>query len=133
MNRYGNSTETGPNLPDDGHEIGPDAVHFVHKRNAGNMVTIRLVPHRLGLGLYPADTAEDHHGAIQHPQRALYLDGEVNMPRRVNDIDLVIAPETGRRSTCDGDAPFLFNLEFIEKLFMANAIRKGARKFKQTI
>ena len=29
------------------------------------------------------------------------------MSRRVNDIDLVIAPETGRRSTGDGDAPFL--------------------------
>ena len=55
----------------------------------------------LALGLDPTDSAEDGDDAIQHPQAALHLDGEVNMARGVYNIDLMIIPGAG--CCCRGD------------------------------
>ena len=47
---------------------------------------------------------------VEHPQRALHLYGEVDVPRGVDDVDLVVLPVTGRRGGRDGDAALLLLL-----------------------
>ena len=88
-------------------EVGAGAVHLVNEAEPGNAVAVGLAPHRLGLGLHAGDAVEHGHRAVEHPQRALHLDGEVDMARCVDDVDAVVAPDavSGRRG--DGDAPLL--------------------------
>ena len=52
-------------------------------------------------------TVEHGDGAVEHPQRALDLDGEVDVAGRVDDVDAVVAPEGGGGGRRDGDAALL--------------------------
>ena len=54
---------------------------------------VRLTPHRFRLGLDTALGAEDGHAAGQNAQAALHLGGEVDMARRIDDVDARILPE----------------------------------------
>jgi hypothetical protein len=85
-------------------EVGADAVHLVDERDARDVVLVGLAPHRLGLGLDPADRAEHGDRAVEDAQRALDLDGEVDVAGRVDDVDPVIAPVAGGGGGGDGDA-----------------------------
>ena len=71
-----------------------------------NVKPIRLPPDRLGLGLNPLNTVENHHATIQHAQAALNFGGEIDMPRRVDDDNAVIAPKARYRCRGNGDASF---------------------------
>ena len=62
-------------------EVRPDAVHLVHEADARHAVLVGLAPHRLGLGLDARDGVEDRDRAVEHAQRALDLDGEVDVAR----------------------------------------------------
>ena len=88
-------------------EVRPDAVHLVDKADAGNLVLVGLVPHRLGLGLHAAHRTDDGHRSIQHPQGALHLGGKVHVARSVDDVNLVVPPPGGGGRRLDGDAPLL--------------------------
>jgi hypothetical protein len=63
------------------------------------------VPDGLGLGLDPFHGGEDDHGAVEDPEAALHLDREIDVPRRVDDVDLVVSPVAGRHGGGDGDPP----------------------------
>jgi len=109
--------EPGLNLPDHAQKVGAGAVHFVDERHARHAVFVGLPPHRLRLRLDAADRAEHRHRAVQHAQRALHLDGEVNMAGGVDDVDAVLrvlarhaGPEAGGGGGGDGDAALLFLL-----------------------
>ena len=71
------------------------------------MVAVGLTPDRLGLRLDARHRAEHRDRAVEHAQRALDLGGEVDVPRRVDDVDPVVAPEAGRRGGGDRDAALL--------------------------
>ena len=88
-------------------EVGADAVHLVDEAEARHVVLVGLAPHRLGLRLDAGDRVEHGYGAIEHPQRTLDLDGEVDVARGVDDVDAVVVPHTGRRRRRDRDATFL--------------------------
>ena len=75
-----------------GEEVGADAVHLVDEADAGHAVLVGLAPHRLGLGLDAGDAVEHGDGAVEHAQRALDLDGEVDVAGRVDDVDAVVVP-----------------------------------------
>jgi hypothetical protein len=55
-------------------------------------MAIGLPPHRLGLRLDPSDAVEHDHRAIEDAQRPLDLDGEVDVARRVDQVDAMVAP-----------------------------------------
>ena len=80
------------------------------KHMRGTLVLVGLAPDRLGLRLDAGDRVEDRDRAVEHAQRALDLDGEVDVARRVDDVDPVVVPETGRRGRGDGDAALLLLL-----------------------
>src|SRR5581483_9522706 len=91
-------------------EVGPDAVHLVDEANTRDAVFVRLAPHGFRLRLDAGDRIEHGDRAVEDAQRALDFGGEVDVARRVDDVDAVIAPEAGRRGRRDGDAAFLFLL-----------------------
>ena len=108
-------------------EVGTDAIHLVDEAHPGDSVSVRLAPHRLGLRLDARHAVEDADRAIEHPQRALHLDGEIHMSRRVDDVDAVVAPEAGRRGGGDGDAALLLLVHPVHRggavMHLAHAVR----------
>ena len=91
-------------------EVRADAVHLVDEADARHAVLVGLAPDGFRLRLDAGDGVEHGDGAVEHAQRALDFDGEVDVARRVDDVDAVIAPEAGRRGGRDGDAALLLLL-----------------------
>ena len=80
-------------------EVGADPVHLVGEDDPGHAVAVGLAPDRLGLRLDAGHRVEQGHGAVEHPERALHLDGEVHVARRIDDVDPVrdAVPESRSR------------------------------------
>ena len=76
--------------------IGAGPVALVDKGDAGNLVPGHLPVNRDGLRLHPAHRAEDQHRAVENPQSPLNLDGEVNMARGIDNIDIMIPSSCSR-------------------------------------
>ena len=81
------------------------------------MVLLGLPPDGLRLRLDAGNAVEAGDRAVEHAQRALDLDGEVDVTWRVDDVDPVLfalaffgAPETGRRRGRDRDPALLLLL-----------------------
>ena len=95
-------------------EVRAHAVHLVGEDQAGDAVPVGLAPDGLGLRLDAGDRVEQGDGAVEHAERALHLDGEVHVSRRIDDVDpvqgAVPVPEAGRGGGGDGDAPLLLLL-----------------------
>ena len=104
------ATEALDDRLDCGKEIGADPVHLVDEANPGHPVLVGLTPHRLGLGFDAGHGVENGDGTVEHTQRSLHLDGEVDVARGVDDVDHVVVPMCGRRGRGDGDAALLFLL-----------------------
>ena len=100
---------------DDIVEIGPDAIHLVHERDARDVVLVGLAPHRLGLRLDTAHGAKHRDGPIEHAQAALDLGGEVDVSGRVDDVDPVIPPLAGGGGRSDRDAAFALLLHPVHR------------------
>ena len=94
--------------PLDAEEVCAVDVHLVDVCDAGDVILVRLAPHRLGLGLDAALCAERRNGAVQNAQRTLDFDGEVDVAGGIDDVEAVALPDTGRRGGRDGDAALLF-------------------------
>ena len=77
-------------------EVGADAVHLVDEAHPRHVVLVGLPPHGLGLGLDAGDRVEDRDRAVEHAQRPLDLDREVDVAGRVDDVDPRVAPLAGR-------------------------------------
>ena len=91
-------------------EVGADAVHLVDEADARHAVLVGLTPHRLRLRLDARHGVEHRARAVEHAQRALDLGREVDVARRVDDVDLDVAPGAGRRGRRDRDAALLLLL-----------------------
>ncbi len=98
---------------DAAHEVGAAAIHLVYVAETGNAVVVGEPPIRLGLRLHAGDTVEYHDGAVEHAQRAVHLDREINVPGSVDEVDFLVAPEGGHRGALNGDAALLFLLQVI--------------------
>ena len=81
-------------------EVRAELVHLVDEADARDVVLVGLAPHGLGLGLDALLAVEDGDGAVEDAQRALDLDGEVDVTGGVDDVDLVVLPE-GRSTAAD--------------------------------
>ena len=110
LDRDGMGLQPIANLGDAGGGVGAHAVALVDEGDARDVVLVGLPPDGLGLGLDPADRAEHGDRAVEHAQAALDLDGEVDVPGGVDDVDPVVAPEAGGGGGGDGDAALLLLL-----------------------
>ncbi len=91
----------GEPVPDHGQaavEVRADPVHLVGEDDPGHAVAVGLAPDGLGLRLDAGDRVEQGHGAVEHAERALHLDGEVHVARRIDDVDAVLECRSGSRS-----------------------------------
>src|SRR6187431_520069 len=91
-------------------EVGTELVHLVDEADARHVVLVGLTPHRLGLGLDALLAVEDGDGAVEDAERALDLDGEVDVAGGVDDVDLVLVPEARDGGRGDRDATLLLLL-----------------------
>ena len=91
-------------------EIRTHSVHLVHEADARNAVPVGLPPHRFRLRLYTGDRVEHRNRTVEHAHGALDLDREIDVARRIDDVDAVIVPEAGRRRRGDGNPTFLLLL-----------------------
>ncbi len=100
-------------------EVGADAIHLVGEDQARHAVAVGLSPDGLGLRLDAGDGIEERDGAVEHAERALDFDGEVDVSRRVDDVDAVLGtvarPERGGRGGRDRDAALLLLLHPIHR------------------
>jgi hypothetical protein len=96
-------------------EVRAELVHLVDEADAGDVVLVRLPPHRLGLRLDPFLAVEDGDGAVENAQRALDLDREVHVTGRVDDVDLGALPEARRRGGRDRDTALLLLLHPVHR------------------
>ncbi len=88
-------------------EVGTDAVHLVDEADARHAVAVRLPPHGLGLRLDAGDRVEHGNRAVEHAQRTLDFDREVDVAGRVDDVDAVVAPLARGGGGGDRDAALL--------------------------
>ena len=96
-------------------EVRADAIHLVDVGDARDAVRVGLAPHGLRLRLDAGDGVEHGDGAVEHAQRALHLDGEVDVARRVDDVDAVVLPLRRRRGGRDGDPALLLLLHPVHR------------------
>src|SRR6185436_18490108 len=110
LNRHGVGFELGNDLIEGALEVGADAVHLVDEADPRHAVLVGLTPDGFRLRLDAGDRVEHGDGAVEDAQRALDFGGEVDVAGGVDDVDAVIAPETGGRRGGDGDAALLLLL-----------------------
>eukprot|EP00967_Tisochrysis_lutea_P124987 scaffold209589_cov35-Tisochrysis_lutea.AAC.3 len=72
-------------------EVGAGAVHLVEEAHARHLVLVRLPPNGLGLWLHASNAIKDGDCAVEDTERAFDLEGEVDVARRVDDVDAVLA------------------------------------------
>ena len=105
---HGNSvvSELLNELPDDTEGVGAASVTFVDKGDAGNLVALHLSVDSDGLRLDAGYRAKDENGTVKYTQGPLNFDGEVNVARGVDDVDLGSFPFAVGGCGGNGDAPF---------------------------
>ena len=96
-------------------EVGAGLVHLVAEHDARNVVAVALAPYRLGLRLDALVGIEHADRAVEHAQRTLHLDGEIDVAGRVDDVEALAVPERGGRGRRDGDAALLLLLHPIHR------------------
>ncbi len=89
-------------------EIRADAVHLVDEADARNRVFVGLTPDGFRLRLHAGDGIENSHSAIEHAQRPFDFSGEVDVPGRVDDVDLHVLPGSCGRGGRNRNAALLF-------------------------
>ena len=94
-------------------KVGAGAIHFINKSNAWHAVAVGLVPYGFALRLYTSYGAKHRYHPVDDAQRALHLDGKIDVPRRVDDVDVGIFPMARDSRRSDGDATFLLLLHKI--------------------
>ena len=96
-------------------EVRAHLVHLVDEADARNVVLGSLTPNLLGLRLDTLFTVEDSNCAVEHAQRPLHLDREVDVAGGVDDVDLVVVPEASHGGRRDRDAAFLLLLHPVRR------------------
>ncbi len=90
-------------------EIGARFVHLVDKAQAGQAVLLALPPDGLALRLDALTAVKDGDRAVEHSQRPFDLSREVDVARRIDQIDVKALPGALRRGGRDRDpSPLLF-------------------------
>src|SRR5438105_8215738 len=71
-------------------KVGADTIHFVGEDESRNLVAVGLAPDGLRLGLDTGDRIQKSYRAVEHAQRSLDFHREVDVTRRVDDVDAIL-------------------------------------------
>ena len=89
-------------------EVATSLVDLVDKADTWHTVFVSLAPHRLTLGFYPHLAIKDCHCAVEYAQATLHLGSKVDVPRGVNDVNLVTLPKAGHCCRGNGNTTLFF-------------------------
>ena len=90
--------------------IGAFAIALVDEGNARNAIAVHLPVDGERLALHAGHRAQHQHGAVEHAQAALHLDGEVDVAWGVDDVDVMAVPLAVSSGAGDGDAALALEL-----------------------
>ena len=90
--------------------VGALPVGLVDEGEARDAVAAHLTVDRHRLRLHTRDGAQHEDGAVEHAQGTLDLDREIDVTRRVDDVDVVAGPLAVRRGGLDRDAALAFEV-----------------------
>src|SRR5262249_1154044 len=90
--------------------VRADLVHLVGENDARDAILVALAPYRLRLRLHALVGIEHAYRGVEDAERALHLDGEVDVPGRVDDVEALLAPDGGGRGRRYRDAALLLLL-----------------------
>lgn len=110
LKNYRNHVQTLADGVDSVREGGAGAVQLVHVADTWNVVAAGLTPNGHRLRLNAGDAVENGYCTVENTERTLHLDGEVDVSWGVNNVDLVVVPETGGSSGGNGNATLLLLL-----------------------
>src|SRR6185369_7538677 len=96
-------------------EVGAGLVHLVGEDDARNLVLVALAPDGFGLRFDALVRIEHAYRAVEHAQRTLDFNGEVDVAGGVDDVQTLAVPERGGRSGGDRDATLLLLLHPIHR------------------
>ena len=88
------ATDLGLDLLDATEEVGADLVHLVDKHDPRNAIFVGLAPDGLRLRLDTLVAVEHAYRAVEHAQRPLDLDREVDVARRIDNVEALVLPDT---------------------------------------
>src|SRR6202042_553835 len=91
-------------------EIGAGLIHLVGEDDARNAVFVALTPDGFGLRLNALVRIEHAHRAVEHAQRTLDFDGEVDVAGSIDDVETLGVAVPGREVADDGDTQKAFRL-----------------------
>ena len=74
-------------LPGNPEGVGAGPVAFVYKSDPGDVVAHHLPVNGNRLRLYAADGAKHQDGPIENPKGPFHFDGEIDVARRIDDVD----------------------------------------------
>src|SRR5208283_984829 len=100
-------------LPGYPERVRPGPVALVYESYPGDAVAYHLPVNGNRLGLDPANGAQHQNGPVQDPKGPFHFDGEIDVTRRIDDVDRVIAPRTAGGGRLDGDPALLFEFHEI--------------------
>ena len=104
LHQHGIAAQLAAELLDHLLGVAAGAVHLVDERQAGNAIAPHLAVDGQRLGLHPAYGAEDENGPVQDAEAALDFDGEIDVARGVDQVDVVAVPLHRGRGAGDRDA-----------------------------
>ncbi len=94
-------------------EVRAHAVHLVDVAHARHVVLVREPPVRFRLRLHAGHAVEYDNRAVEHAQTAVHFDREVDVPRSIDQVDLVTLPLGGDGRALNRDAALALLLEVV--------------------
>ena len=91
-------------------EVGPLAVEHVHVDQPGDVQLLRALPQPARRDLDAHHAVDDEDGRLAHPQCTQRISDEARFTRRVDQVDLRVAPLEGGQRRGDGHAAGLLVL-----------------------
>ena len=113
--------------------VGLRQVDLVHDRDDLEVVLDRQVGVRERLRLDPLRRVDDEQRAFARLQRARHLVGEVHVPGRIDQVQLVPLPEHAHRLRLDRDPALALELHRVEQLLLHVPVRDGVRHLEDAI
>ena len=101
------------NLGDDALRIRAGAVHLVDERQPRDVIAFHLAIDGDRLRLHAADGAQHEDRAVEHAQAALDFDGEIDVARRVDQVDRAVFPFDRGGGAGDGDSALAFEVHVV--------------------
>jgi hypothetical protein len=110
--------------------VGPRAVaiNLVNDDDRAQTARERFLRDEPGLRHWPVDGIDQQEDGVDHRQNTFHFTAKVSMPRRVDDIDAVIAPVDRGILRQDGDPAFTFEVVAVKDALRAfRAAGEGSR------